>query len=67
MKMLGSECGRTARAPALCLAVPVVWERLTRFFLVVGSLQERSAGAISDRELCHSLRKAATGVDRGGF
>ena len=53
--------------PPVCLPVPVLYDRLIPFFRIVGSLMEWSAGVISDRELCHALRKAAVEVDRGGF
>ena len=62
-----TENGQLARVPPVCLPVPVLYERLIPFFRIVGSLMEWSAGVISDRELCHALRKAAAEVDRGGF
>lgn len=64
-----TENGPISRDPNVCLPVPVPADdrRLIPFLRVVGSLREWSADLISDRELCRSLRKAATEVQRGGF
>jgi hypothetical protein len=39
--------------------------RAIPFLRVVGSLREWTSEAITDRELCRALRKAAAEVDRG--
>jgi hypothetical protein len=64
-----TETGQTACCPDVCLSVSVPAEesRLIPFFRVLGSLREWTGGVISDRELCRSLRKAASEVARGGF
>jgi hypothetical protein len=59
--------GQFARVPPVCLPVPVPCERVIPFIRVIGSLREWSVGLISDRELSHTLRKAAAEVERGGF
>jgi len=69
MEPICTENGQTVCSPDVCLSVsvPADESRLIPFFRVVGSLREWTGGVISDREMCRSLRKAASEVARGGF